>query len=141
MSTEKHIGYKIVRVTGGKYYSAVMCNDVGKVGGMKKRECVEYKLNTPAYPDPNCGPLCIFDSLENAETFLLYEGSCNKMTHTIFKAEYTPSTHVKNLDYVIWYPQLTYLGVFRYTNGCYEFELPKGTVLCDSITLLEEVKL
>jgi hypothetical protein len=108
---------------------------------VSSKEGIEYKINIPVYPNPNCGPLCIFDSLERALDFAEHEGSCNNIDYFIFRAEYTPTTSKAGAgNYVIWY---WYHNIFLNEDhkiGEFKGHLPPGSILCDSITLLEEVK-
>jgi hypothetical protein len=80
MTKKIKIGYKIVSVWNGKYYSWMSYPD--------EDDCVEYRIGKTSKPRSGCGPLCIFSKLRNARD------SVNIFTDIkciIFKVQYVPS--------------------------------------------------
>ena len=103
-------GYKVVREDMTSYWTSI------SLGG------IEYSLNKKVYPKSGCGPLCVFDNLDDAEYFVYYSGCSYK----IFKCNYEESKEI-----MIW------------NNYC---ETPSsslilGAKLANWIELTEEIKL
>lgn len=116
------IVYKVVKELGAGGWESAFCN------GFPCR----YGTGLVARPQIGHGPLAAFRTLEDAWRF--YRNSClGKVGHrVIFRAEAEPAgKRVKNL----WYQLFSRREVNKGIDS-----LPEGTVLCSSITLLEEVK-
>ena len=85
---------------------------------------IEYKLNQKVYPRKGCGPLCVFDTLEdvkNFSDFFIYDNAVR-----IFKCKYEESEEDKIWDYF---------------HEISLSDLPYGTKLADWVELTEEIKL
>lgn len=119
------IAYKIVRYGVGEtspYHSAFVPPYL--------RACVTYRPGRRSLRLRGCGPLAAFKDLEALANFLWSEyGGYMPNTMAIFYAEVDPSE-----DNTLWKP-------FDIPNvGVNETDyLPSGTLLCDSIMLLEDV--
>ena len=81
---------------------------------------VKYILNQKVYPKKGCGPLCVFDTLENAKKSYL-PFFCG---FKVFKCNYKESKKKK-----IWNN--------RYKSSLKD--LPSGTRLANWVELIEEV--
>ncbi len=76
-----------------------------------------------------CGPMAVFDTLENLKEFLKCDWvSYSIKIHRAYKCEYSPSKENR-----LWHRQFGM--IYDRTN------LPQGTVLADSVRLLEKVSL
>lgn len=110
--------YKVVRVT-----------DKGKYISISAMEFVEYIPYEWAHKKSKCGPLASFDSMENVERFVSLFGvnraDMKKGTNfKVFKCKI-----VNSVFHSLWN-----------STGTATYYLPKGTILADSIMLLEEVQ-
>ena len=103
------IGYKIVDVALG---GALLSHSAPK--------SVEYLPGKAVTPPRNCGPLCVFGRLDLADEF-----SRPYFRYQLWRVEYVPSAHKG-----IWVPG---------REPCPLKYLPKGTILADSVTLLERL--
>jgi hypothetical protein len=111
-------GYKVVLKTrDSRYFSCVMGSLYGGV---------EYKIGIKTKPQDECGPLCIFENLEDAIDFKDYYVK----NRALFECNYIPSN-----DTDIW--------SFRDDCSLYSRKnvsnLPWKTKLASSITLLKEI--
>ena len=86
---------------------------------------VKYDVNKETIPKEDCGPLCAFVSLDCALKWA--ENFTETHILKVFIAKATPSKQKR-----IWgrYPD----------RGFLIEQLPRGTVLCDSITPISEMK-
>jgi len=111
------IGYKIVSIQncfGTPYYASY-----SMYGGSR----VFYEVGKEAKPHPGCGPLAVFSTLELACSFS--GARCYQAFGDLFaiwKCEYTPSKEIS-----VW------------SHHSEKWNLPEGTVLADSVILLERV--
>ena len=106
-------GYKVVRLNMNSFSKPFL------FGGIK------YKLNKKVFPKEGCGPLCIFDNLENIKEFFLSYNS-TPINYRVIKCNYEESEEKK-----VWNDfEEIFLQV-----------LPSGTKLANWVELIEEVKL
>jgi len=106
------IGYKLVRQLQNKYYSAI------ETIGM-----AEYKINEYTKPLFHCGPLAVFESLQDAIRF----NNALPRKCKIFECQYLESSAS-----TLWRPIETCIGYD-------EASMPKGTKLADNVMLTEEI--
>ena len=114
------IGYKVVqRGNDGTLWSFMFHQDIHRPG------VVPYVPGVPTTPQPGCGPLCVFASQDGEANDLL--GVCEGLE--LWTCEFEPSsaTEVHGLEggaSWVWADVSVLLN---------------GTVLADSVTLLEKV--
>ena len=84
-SKKTRIGYKIVSVRNGRYYS-------WKV----HPEPVEYRIGKTTKPKPGFGPLCLFSTLEEAKAHLVKNSG-----NVILKVRYVPAPESR-----VWTPEV-----------------------------------
>jgi hypothetical protein len=108
---EQKIGYKVLTKDR---WSSVMKSEHG---GRK------YDINKEVKPISDCGPLCVFDTYNNAGRFR--EMFCLGRALTV-KCKYIQSKQI--------YISFIYLGN---EERRILTKLPKGTILADSVTCLE----
>ena len=110
------IGYKVVENSHGElrsFTAGILCpagTHVVYVPGQKAR------------PNPGCGPLCVFGTEDDARSVRLASAD------QVWKCEYDPSNATG-----IWARDLEACVLSLSL-------LPQGTVLADSVTLLERIK-
>ena len=110
------IGYKIVRVWNGKYYSWSASPD--------DRECVKYIIGKTAKPRRHCGPLCVFPTLRQAKKFVdLYLDADIK--DVILKVRF-----VQSKEKCVW----------THLSSAPKDELSDGTILADSVTPIRVIE-
>jgi hypothetical protein len=119
---EKHIkiGYKVTNNASGSW--TITPREIGYR---------KYKLKETTYPNINCGPLAIFDTLENAKVYLLkgwdhiqkYGYNSYFNFGKIYKCKYRVSEND-----TFWMGERQ---SFHFT--------PEGTMYADWITLLQEI--
>jgi hypothetical protein len=121
------IGYKIVRRENGGYYSYII--DREKYFGT-----VEYKVGEWVEPRDGCGPLAVFETLEDAREFLA--GPYKHVESCTFKCKYEQSLQQEMRCYSIYFLDPFQRG---YLEQCMTlFSAPEGSVLADKVMLLEE---
>lgn len=108
------IGYKVVSVWYGKYYSWTTTPS--------EHECVKYIIGKTSKPRPRCGPLCVFSSIKKAKGII--DPNMDKYS-AILKVRFVPSK-----EKCAWTP---------YTSTSKD-ELNDGTILADSVTPVELIK-
>lgn len=74
----------------------------------------------------HCGPLCVFETLKQAESFLLLE-SWEYSHLTIYECEIKKSKDTK-----VWHTSMP-------SRRSWVYDLPIGTVLADEVRLLKKV--
>ena len=117
---EMKVGYKLVSFKGNKKWSFNL-----KVFDTIEKGCVEYIVGKPAIPKADCGPLALFDTVENARNFLAsFNNRWIYDTGRIYQCQYKPSSET-----TLWYGDLV----------CEAF-LPLGTILADEIILGKAVR-
>jgi hypothetical protein len=87
---------------------------------------VKYHLDRYAIPKPNCGPLCVFYTLEDASRFIALESKAR-----IYRCRYFPSNRR-----VVWRRS----PLFQRRSSRPLTKLPKGTILATKVRLLNQVK-
>jgi hypothetical protein len=88
---------------------------------------VAYFVGKRATPNIGCGPLCVFNWLEDAIAFAEVSLGAEKSSSNnprIFSCQFEPSRH--------WY-------VWHNNRGIPVYELPLGTILADWIMLEQEI--
>ena len=110
------IGYKIVSVWNGKYYSWTASPD--------DYECVKYTIGKTSKPRSGCGPLCVLPTLKRAKEFV---DTCSDLDikDVILKVRFVPSK-----EKCVW----THLS----SNP--KDELSDGTILADSVTPIKVIE-
>ena len=109
-------GYKLVYVGGHGLYSYTIWH--GPYG-------IKYELNYWVERKEGNGPLAVFDSLEDAQSFI---GAQNEVSWAVYSCEYTPSK-----DKFLWF--IDKCGNTHIAHG-----IPHGTRFADKVKLLERVK-
>ena len=105
---------------------------------MNNKSGVEYAKETPSYPRTGCGPLCVFNSLEIAKQYIrdmaIYkrDGKAIGDYGRLFTCSYEPSDETG-----VWFLTMRE-GAAVFTSLC---DLPNGTCLAKSVTLIEELPL
>jgi len=115
------IGYKLVKLSPDKNHllSLIIYN---------WKACVKYVIGEEAFPAKGNGPLCVFTDLEYVKPYIDEYLSYTIVDRCkIYKCSYIPSESTK-----LWYT-----GSFGFNEKVGFF--PEGTVLADSVTLLEEI--
>lgn len=116
------IAYKIVTKIDKQLHSCELFKEFGDV---------RYVIGKKVKPRKNCGPLCCFDSIESAKVFA-HVHNLNLKYKSLYKCLVKRSK------------KITIFRIFdkNTTLECKEerFNTPKGTILCDEVTLLEKVK-
>jgi hypothetical protein len=122
----KNLHYKIVSIVDDRLWSYT---------GMSIEGNVEYFVNGVTLAERGNGPLAVFASLEEAKKFMIKEGNILGWEisegYAIYSCYITESTSKS-----LWY---------RSGDGnlisipSTLFPLPKGTILADSVILLEKV--
>ena len=108
------IGYKIVSVWNGKYYSWMAYP--GEYG------CVKYIIGKTSKPRSGCGPLCVFSTLKKAKNLVKRP---TNIKHIILKVQYVPSK-----ENSVWtYTETTLIDI-----------LMPGTILADSVTPIKVIE-
>ena len=87
---------------------------------------LEYKIKRKIKPKKDCGPLCAFNTSECAKRWIKKYQPHFGLQLVAYLAKAEPSSQKRIWGY---YPNKKY-SIRR---------LPKGTVLCDSITLQREI--
>ena len=88
MGIEK--GYKIV-YCGVNQYLSMYTDDTIKT--------VQYKINEKVYPNKRCGPLCVFLTIDHAESFLAWNCTIEKLhSIKIFECEFE-----RSLEEHVWF--------------------------------------
>ena len=108
------IGYKIVRVWNGKYYSWIEYPD--------DHACVKYIIGKTSKPRSGCGPLCVFSKLRKAKNWvnMFTDRKC-----IILRVQY-----VSSKGHSVWtHDESTLIDTL----------LP-GTVLANSVTPIKVIK-
>jgi len=80
---------------------------------------VDYPNGKPAFPRPECGPLCVFNDPGTAAQFAASWGA------TIFPLEVVPCDYVASEHTSVWH-----VGVSYYLS-----RLPRRTVLASQVTV------
>ena len=93
------------------------------------KKCVKYRFNEWVEPSKNCGPLCVFNTLEEARKF----SKSIISEYYIYECLYYPSN-----EWVVYYPSNDHIYGFCKTSL---FQLPKGTVLANRVKLIKKEKL
>ena len=106
------IGYKIVSVWNGKYYSWTASPD--------DYECVKYTIGKTSKPRSGCGPLCVLPTLKRAKEFVL-----DSDRDAILKVRFVPSK-----EKCIW----------TRLSSTPKDELSDDTMLADSITPVKVIE-
>ena len=126
-------GYKIVLfLEEGTYHSCSFYYYLSKFNLH-----VEYSLNKKVYPKKGCGPLCVFDNLDDVKNFLIKEDVVlnildpNFFSFKLFKCNYEESNEIK---------------VWRFSKKLISPEvslskLSSGTRLASWVELIEEQEL
>jgi len=108
------IGYKIVRPYSRE--STLMFRSLTQNGF----NAVMYPVGEKAFPHEGCGPLAVFDELAHVylylQIFRVWGG------YAIWKCDYTPAQ-----------------GNYLWNKYETKYNLPLGTVLASSVTLLEPI--
>ena len=127
------IAYKVVKQLDGRWWSCSIAtiNDLG---------ATEYVVGTPTIPNENCGKLSIFIKKSQAESWIKeWVGTGADTTsatarehYEIFRCEYEPSD--EKYLYIISL-EAPNKGYTTHISKC-----PVGTVLADSVTLLNTVR-
>jgi len=119
-----------------KYYYKVCTQRYNSFQSFNPYHSLTYKLNTWTKRLKNHGYLCVFDSMDHAIKFILQHSAPN-IEHIfkciIDKPVQKPRCKPFNLD--IKSPLFTDIT----TSGITISQLPKGTVLCNQVKLLEEI--
>jgi len=110
------IGYKIVSVWNGKYYSCSASPD--------DYECVKYIIGKTTKPRRHCGPLCVFPTLRQAKKFVDPYLDAD-IKDVILKVQFVPSK-----EKCVW---------TRLSSNPKD-ELSDGTMLADSVTPIKVIK-
>ena len=79
------IGYKIVSVRNGRYYS-----------WKAQPKPLEYRIGKTTMPKPGFGPLCLFSTLEEAKAHLVKNSG-----NVILKVRYVPAPESR-----VWTPEV-----------------------------------
>lgn len=120
----KRKGYKIVMERGGELRSFIM-------------DTLVYRRKKWISPAEGCGPLGVFDDLEDAKAFLFHEyPSVEKSEYTIprlFECEYRPSD-----EEGFWEASVDPLGNIIPGEKC-PWDVPVGTKYAASVRLGREV--
>ena len=111
--TKEFIGYKVVDLARKSLIVQIL------YGGRT------YHTNKKIVPRPNCGPLCVFKTIVQAQTFKHTRLYPNRIKIVKCKYEKSSEAYVWSSDYKH--------RISRYHIN----ELPRGTVLADSVTCLE----
>lgn len=88
---------------------------------------VVYRQNKSAKPHPNCGPLGLFDTEENARRYVASMPPSSRKHLAIYNCQYIPSSN-------------NHFWVWEGGEKCSINDIPRGTIYADEITLLEELK-
>ena len=118
------VGYKICMVKDGKYISGLIPNFNGI---MIRNNSVEYKLNRCTKRNEGCGPLAVFDNIEDALSYprrSAYDFKVNTK-YVIFKCYYRESS-----DKMLWVNN----------KKVFKDYVPDGTAFADTVNLKEIVK-
>lgn len=110
-------GYKVVMAIEGDTYQSAVISILGGAG-------VLYLMSRETTPLTGCGPLCVFDKLEDATDLVILVGQ----SAAIFEVEYTPA--VLGVDYS------SHAVVWEWNTSSSKLEdLQPNTKLAKSITL------
>ena len=110
------IGYKVVSVWNGKYYSWTASPD--------DYECVEYIIGKTIKPQLHCGPLCVLPTLKRAKEFVDPYLDVD-IKDVILKVRFVPSKEK---------------SVWTHLSSTSKDELSDGTILADSVTPIKVIK-
>jgi hypothetical protein len=110
-------GYKVLTPEDGRLLSAITCGTV-----------VAYKVGEAVGRPDRCGPLAVFQEKDAALSWRKQQGG----SHVVYRCKYAPSQ-----ERTLYYYDLIDHEIIRTS----QVNLPFGTVLADSVTLLEEVTL
>lgn len=118
METTIAKGFKIVTNELDALFSAIVHLEIGSV---------EYKPNEWIHPNQGCGPLAVFNTMENLMKFVSFFYGLIEPSE-IWECEYEPSEKKR-----------------MYMNDKYERYLtlgnaPEGTVLADKVKLTKKVR-
>ena len=97
---------------------------------------VRYKVGEKTAPEPNCGPLCAFQTKDNAERFvriILRAPESWYSTYEIWECDYEEAK-----EEAVWYDHPSLRTPWQETKAPVE-NLPEGTVLADSIILIKKL--
>jgi hypothetical protein len=127
-----NIVYKVLQLEKGKLYSAYVIGDAKKQYKLNIRNKPSLWLSKKGYK------LLAFDNIECAEVFrksLSWASPMNQ--YAIFKAEATgiQTKHLPGRYDWEYISKNTEWRSYMFTN-----EWPKGSIMCNSIKLIEEVK-
>lgn len=127
------IAFKVCRLIDGELISATDCGELTK-----------YALNSPTRPNRGCGPLALFETLEQAKNFVQQErnsGTSGQAAYNyqIFKCVYTPSTYTALWPYRPLKTEFIYYGDPKTHLRVIQRYAP-GAILADEVTLLEQVQ-
>ena len=100
-------GYKVVRK---RTLLSYIINGIGDV--------LRYKVNKWIKPRKGCGPICIFNTIEDAKKF-------KRDNHTIYECLYERSPEHR---------------VYNGNEGESIFHLPRGTILATKVKLLRRIR-
>ena len=110
------IGYKVVSVWNGRYYSWTASPD--------DYECVEYVIGKTTKPQLRCGPLCVLPTLERAIEFVDPDLDTD-FKDVILKVRFVPSK-----EQCVW----------THLSSALKDELSDDTILADSVTPIKVIK-
>ncbi len=116
------IGYKIVTVEDGRYFS------MGKGFLLGQLHCMQYHTDKRAYPIRGYGPLCVFKSLKSAARSIKRLKFHHPGSLTIFRCMYRRSSREG-----VWIPDGDIISM-DVING-----RSPGTRLADWVRLIEEI--
>jgi hypothetical protein len=115
------LGWKLVKVRDNKFVSA-MCR------GAAVEYSFSHSRSRPVIQTFLCGPLAVFNTKRNAETFLKLEQQCNPNLEGI-KFHIFPCAYERAAEKHLW------------SGGSLKkYNLPKGTDFAERVLLLHEVE-
>lgn len=110
-------------------YKVVSFNNLNEYFSVLSSTRTKYKVGIPTIRSLRCGPLTLFDSLENAHRFVSPRHT-TAFSMSIFECEYTQSTSKS-----LWIHHTRPDWVEEMTHN-----FPLGTLFADSITLTNKVE-
>lgn len=131
------IGYKVVREIYPILYGSIYLPS--------GRGLYYFLGEKTTIPSNEYGPMAVFDTIEDTRIFLFKDLVCTVGLRA-FKVEYKPSNQrclwfVSGYKYPPLYGDCPFLYTERPVVQERElFQCPRGTVLADEVTLIEEVK-
>lgn len=117
------IGYKVCLEFNGYYLAAFPT--------INPYVDVYYSFDTYVAPKKGCGPLCVFDTLDNAIMFS--KKYC--INYTIFECDYETSEE-RTIYRTESYP---FSGEIKVTQGPTLKDLPVGTALASKVVLIKKI--